>query len=130
METEIVRSVPETDVDTTKKLAPMQTNGYPYSVPKADQRILYNLPDGVKSYVILASEPNTLLCAYLIYDDRIEHIHVLGNEQRDGGKGQSATRLYASECDEIPKCVMVANFPHTKCIDDMIDILQQIREVE
>ena len=107
----------------------METAGYPYNVPESKQNVLYNLPPGVESYVIIA-DLDTTLQAYLIYPNRIELIHVLGNEKQGDGSYKSATKLFAAEYGNAPQKVQAINFPSYHNLEELINILVGLKDAD
>lgn len=104
------------------EICKLQGNGYPFNISEEDRNILYNLPDDVRKYIIIV-EPNDLIKAYLIYDNKIELIHVLAHDTL----GNSPTKLYAARDNELLRVEKVLNFSDNKTLTEMIDILTEIR---
>lgn len=104
--------------DATSPIAKLQGNGYPFRIKPDDRGVLYNLPEGVISYVISVG-CNELVCAYLVYADKVELVHVL-SEAGCAGNNKVDHYFYVSDI------VQVASFSQRMELTQMIVMLMEI----
>ena len=106
--------------------AVLQASGFPFNISIKDQNILYNLPEGVRSYV-MTFEINELISAYLIYDNKIEYVHVLSEAgHHDNYPLVQPARLYASSNGKDQRLVKSMNFSDDLILTEMIDVLTSL----